>query len=151
MIEINNLTTNLVDEDFVKKVIQQVLQGEGIKEEVELSLAFVGQGRIRTVNKRYRSKNRATDILSFPGVKVSMKEFKIGPTEKMEGLGEMIICLREVKKNALKQELSFEKELAKVVIHGVLHLLGYDHEKGEQKALEMEKKENYYLTKIKFQ
>lgn len=150
MIEINNLTANPVDEDFIKEVIRQVLQGEGIEEETELSLAFVGQGRIRTVNKRYRSKNRATDILSFPGSKVSMKQFKIGPTEETRGLGEMIICLREVKKNALRLGLSIEKELAKVVIHGVLHLLGYDHEEDEQKALEMEKKEDYYFAKIKF-
>ncbi len=150
MIEINNLTANSVDENSVKKIIEQVLQGEGIKDETELSIAFVGQGRIREVNKRYRGKNRATDVLSFPESKVLMEKFKIGPTEKIPGLGEMIICLREVKKNANKIELAFEKELAKVVIHGVLHLLGYDHEKSEQEEIEMQKKENYYLSQVEF-
>ena len=150
MIEINNLTANSVDENSVKKIIEQVLQGEGIKDETELSIAFVGQGRIREVNKRYRGKNRATDVLSFPESKVLMEKFKIGPTEKIPGLGEMIICLREVKKNANKIELVFEKELAKVVIHGVLHLLGYDHEKSEQEEIEMQKKENYYLSQVEF-
>ena len=77
-----------------------------------------------------------------------MEKFKIGPTEKMFGLGEMIICLREVRKNAKKIELAFEKELAKVVIHGILHLLGYDHEKSEQEEVKMQEKENYYLKII---
>ncbi len=150
MIEINNLTTIQVDEDSIKEIIQLVLQGEGIKKEIELSVAFVGQGRIREVNKRYRGKNRATDVLSFPESKVLMEKFKIGPTEKIPGLGEMIICLREVKKNAKKTELAFEKELAKIVIHGALHLLGYDHEKSEQEEVKMQKKENYYLSQVEF-
>ena len=150
MVEINNLTTIQVDEDSIKEIIQLVLQGEGIKKEIELSVAFVGQGRIREVNKRYRGKNRATDVLSFPESKVLMEKFKIGPTEKIPGLGEMIICLREVKKNAKKTELAFEKELAKIVIHGALHLLGYDHEKSEQEEVKMQKKENYYLSQVEF-
>lgn len=150
MIEINNLTANPVDEDFIKEMIRQVLRGEGIKKEIELSLAFVGQGRIREVNKRYRGKNRATDILSFPESKILMEKFKIGPTQKMQGLGEMVICLREVKKNSKKLDLAFDKELAKVVIHGILHLLGYDHEKSEQEEIKMQEKENYYLSQIKF-
>ncbi len=150
MIEINNLTANPVDEDFIKEIIRLVLQGEGVKKEIELSIAFVGQGRIREVNKRYRGKNRATDVLSFPESKVLMKRFKIGPAEKMPGLGEMIICLREVRKNAKKSGLVFEKELAKIVIHGALHLLGYDHEKSEQEEIKMQEKENYYLNQVEF-
>ncbi|MCK5044528.1 rRNA maturation RNase YbeY [Candidatus Parcubacteria bacterium] len=145
MVEINNLTTSSVDEEFIQKIIQQVLQGEGIKEEIELSLAFVGPGRMREINKRYRGKNRATDILSFPESKILMQKFKIGPTEKIPGLGEMIICLREVKKNAKRMDLAFEKELTKVVIHGLLHLLGHDHEKEEAEAVKMQKKEDHYL------
>ena len=55
MIEINNLTTNPVDEEFLRKVAQKVLEGEN-KKEVDLSIALVGQGRIRELNKRYRDK-----------------------------------------------------------------------------------------------
>ncbi len=155
MIEINNLTTSPVDEDFLKKNAKMVLDEEFAvrqlaerKEEANLSIAFVGQGRMREINKRYRGKNRVTDVLSFPESKVLLQKFKVGPAQKIQGLGEIIICLREVKKNAKKFNSSFEKELNRVLIHGILHLLGYDHEKGEEEAGKMEEKEKYYLSKI---
>jgi len=130
MIEINNLTTNPVDEEFLKGLVKKVLEGEN-KEEAGLSIALVGQGRIRELNKKYRGKNRATDVLAFPG----------------DGLGEIVICLREVKKNAKRYRSNSEKELARVLIHGILHLLGYDHEKSEQAAEKMREKEGYYFVR----
>ena len=131
MIEINNLTTVSVDEEFLKKIAKEVLEWEKKKE--DLSIALVGQGRIRELNKKYRKKNRVTDVLVFPG----------------DGLGEIVICLREVKKNAKRYGETFKKELARVLIHGILHLLGYDHEKSELDAEKMREKEEYYLTSLK--
>jgi len=130
MIEINNLTTNPVDEEFLKGIVKKVLEGEN-KEGAGLSIALVGQGRIRELNKKYRGKNRATDVLAFPG----------------DGLGEIVICLREVKKNAKRYRSNPEKELARVLIHGILHLLGYDHEQSEQAAEKMREKEGYYFVR----
>ena len=135
MIEVNNLTTNEIDEEFLKGVAKKVLEGED-KEKQELSIAMIGQGRIRELNKKYRGKNRATDVLAF-----SNKEI---------GLGEIVICFREVKKNAKRFGSILEKELARVLIHGILHLLGYNHEEDKLKAEEMRKKENYYLLQLKF-
>ncbi|PIP24369.1 MAG: rRNA maturation RNase YbeY [Candidatus Nealsonbacteria bacterium CG02_land_8_20_14_3_00_37_10] len=174
MIEINNLTTNLVDEEFLKKIAKKVLEGEHpllkrVLGGAGLSIVLVGQGRIKELNKRYRGKNRVTDVLSF----------RYGDS------GEIVICLQEIKKNAkkfksatelplaeargkkrTKSSSPFEKELAKVLIHGVLHLLGYDHEKGEgeenksssstssrkrdsvKEARKMEEKQKYYLKKF---
>lgn len=134
MIEINNLTTVSVDEEFLKRVAGKVLEGEN-KKDAELSVALFGQGRIRELNKKYRGKNQVTDVLAFSGT---------------GGLGELVICLREVKKNAKRFNLTFETELARVLIHGILHLLGYDHEKGEQKAKPMREKEEYYLSQVEF-
>ena len=148
MIEINNLTTGSVDEEFLREVAEKVLKGEN-KKETGLSIALVGQGRIRKINKRYRGKNRATDVLAFPESKVLLEKFKVGPVQKTQNLGEIIICLREVNKNARKDNTTPEKELARVLIHGVLHLLGYDHEKSEAEAEKMRKKEEFYLLKIK--
>jgi len=130
VIEINNLTTIQIDEEFLGKVCQKVLESED-KKASDLSIALVGQGRIRELNKRYRGKNRVTDVLAFPN-----NEF---------GLGEIVICLREIKKNAKRFSSTFEKELARVLIHGILHLLGYDHEKSNAQAKKMEGKQNYYL------
>jgi len=147
MIEINNLTTNEIDENFFKKLAQKVLKGEK-KEKSDLSIALIGQGRMRKLNKKYLGKNRVTDVLAFPESKVLLEKFKIGPAQKFQGLGEIVICLREVKKNAKRFGSVFEKEIAACLIHGILHLLGYDHETSEEKAKEMEKKQQYYLSKI---
>ena len=131
MIEINNLTTTVVDEDFLKKTAKIVTDGEK-KKAIELSIALVRQGRIRELNKRYRGKNRVTDVLSF----------------SYDGSGDIVICLGEVKKNAKRFGTTFEKELSKVLIHGILHLLDYDHEKNEKEAEKMRKKEEYYLSQL---
>lgn len=130
MIEINNLTTVKIDKEFFKEITEKILEGEK-KKEANLSIALVGQGRIRELNKRYRGKNRITDVLAFPNREL--------------GLGEIVICLREVKKNAKRFSSTFEKELARVLIHGILHLLGYDHEKSKTETKKMEEKQNYYL------
>ena len=141
MIEINNLTTAVVDEDFLKKTAKIVIDGEK-KKAIELSIALVGQERIKKLNKKYRGKNRATDVLSF----------------SYDGSGDIVICLGEVKKNAKRFGTTFKKELAICLIHGILHLLGYDHEKEAKEVEEtkassspfaaarvMEEKQNYYL------
>ncbi|MCX6759085.1 MAG: rRNA maturation RNase YbeY [Candidatus Nealsonbacteria bacterium] len=131
MIEINNLTTNQIDREFLEKVAKKVLMGEN-KKKLELSIVLVGQARIRKLNKKYRQNYRSTDVLSF----------------SYDGSGDIVICLGEVKKNAKRYNSTFRKELAKVLIHGILHLLGYDHEKSEKAAKEMEEKQEHYLRKI---
>ena len=149
MVEINNLTAVSIDQDFIKHIVDTVLKGEN-REKKEVSLAFVGPRRIKEINRRYRKKNRVTDVLSFPESEVEMKEFGIGELQENKNiLGEMVVCLKEVKKNSRRYKINFETELARVIIHGVLHLLGYDHEKSEEEKEKMQKKEEYYLSLIK--
>lgn len=105
MVEVNNLTTSEVDEDFLKGVAKRALKGENRKK-MDLSIAFVSKDRIREFNKKYRKQNKPTDVLSFG-----------------EGLNEIVICLSEVKKNAKKYQSTFKKELARVLIHGISNLL----------------------------
>lgn len=147
-IEINNLTTLVVDEGFLIDVAKKVLIGENRKD-AELSIALVGQGRIRELNRKYRGKNRVTDVLSFTWPSDSedrrKKRSKASATAG-NGVGELVICLREVKKNARRYKVAFQEELAKVIIHGVLHLLGQEHEKSKTKADAMRKKEEHYLS-----
>lgn len=129
MIEINNLTPVLIDKRFLEKVIKGVLRAEN-KEKADLSIAFLGPVKIKGLNRKYLKKNKATDVLSFPG-------------DDRE-LGEIIICPQQVKKNAKKYNLSFKKELAQVLIHGILHLLGYKHENSLKEAKIMEKRQQHY-------
>lgn len=158
MIEINNLTTNPVDENFLKKVAQKVLKDEG-EEKSDLSIALIGQGKMRKLNKRYRGKNRVTDVLAFGENKIPNGARRSGRVEggleskfqipnSIKGLGEIVICLREMKKNAKRFGSTFEKELATCLIHGILHLLGYNHEISKEKSKEMEKKQQYYLSQV---
>jgi len=131
MIEINNLTFFPVDKNSFSQVAKIVLKGEN---EVlkTFSLAFVKKEEIKKLNKIFRDKNKPTDVLSF-----SLKEKKY--------LGEIIICPEIVKENAKKYKIPIKMEMMKVFIHGILHLLGYDHEKTAKAAEEMEIKQEKYL------
>jgi len=149
-IEINNLTGRAISEDFLKKTALLVLKEE-IKEsrgrKKVVSIVLVGPYRIRNLNRIYRGKNRVTDVLSFSARDVK-REFASLVPEEERMLGEIVICLKTVKKQARRFRSSFEKELTRVLIHGLLHLLGYDHERSEKRAKEMKEKEDYYLKKV---
>ena len=132
MLEINNLTNFVLDKRSFSTVAKKVLKGEN-RETETLSLAFVKKEEIKKLNKKFRKKNKATDVLSF---------------ELNEGnnLGEIIICPEVVKENAKKYGVTAKKEMMKVFIHGILHLLGYDHEKSKKQAEIMELKQEKYLN-----
>jgi len=147
-IEIINFTENKVEEPWVKKIVSFVLQAEKQNENATISIAFLGPGRMRKLNKQYRGKNTTTDVLSFVEKEVAFEKYKIGKLKEQGGLGEIVVCLREVKKNSKRNKTDFEKELAFVLIHGLLHLLGYEHEKTDTKAKEMQAKEMSYLKQI---
>jgi len=137
MIELNNLTQEKIKAGFLIKVAREVLKNPSFAEasagkgEKDLSIALVGEKRIKELNRKYRGKDKATDVLSF-----SQKEI---------GLGEIILCPGQIKKNSRKFSVAFTQELVRVLIHGILHLQGYNHERSAKEAKLMENKENYYL------
>ena len=133
MVEINNLTTISVRDGHLKKIVEAVLKEENIKKDMDLSIAFIGKEEIKKINKQYRAKDEATDVLSFQGEAIKNE------------LGEIVICLDKVAENAKDSGYSFKKELEQDLIHGLLHLLGYDHEKNriEEKRM-MEKQKKYF-------
>jgi probable rRNA maturation factor len=136
VIEINNLTNFVVDKKFFTGVAKKVLKGEN-RERENLSIAFVGPNEIQKLNKKYRKIDKPTDVLSFEKV----SSFK-------EETAEIIICPQIVRENAKESKLSLKKELAKILIHGILHVLGYDHEKSTKEADIMAEKEKLYFNKI---
>lgn len=125
------MTKKEVSEKSLKSIAKRILKGEN-KEELDISIGIVGQKEIEKLNKKYRKKNRPTDVLSF----------------LYESSGEIVICPEIVRKNAKIFKADFKKEFNRILIHGLLHLAGYDHEKSETAALKMQKKENYYLTLV---
>lgn len=122
MTKIVNLSSEEINETLIRRVIRNTLKEERVK--MSISVAIVDSEEIKKLNYQYRKKNKATDVLSFG-----------------EDINEIVICPEEVKKNGS----DFNKELKEVVIHGVLHLLGYDHEKSEKEATKMFNKQNKYL------
>ena len=98
MIEINNLTKSKINEEFLKKVARKVLASE--KKDKDLSIAIVGPKEIQKLNKKYRKKDKPTDVLSFD----------YGDS------GEVVLCPQQI-----------EGEIDHVLIHGILHILGYNH------------------------
>lgn len=92
----------------------------------ELALVLAGDARLRSLNRRYRGKDRATDVLSFPGAGGD------------EGVGDVVISVDSARRNARRLGRSLPEELDVLALHGFLHTLGYDHEKddGEMDRLE---------------
>jgi len=161
MLEIHNFTQNEIDEKAFQRVAEAVLKTVGVKDKTEISLAVVGDGRMRKLNKMYRGKNRATDVLafgnksvlpylakSFPRLKKKQEVEFVEPPDGVKRLGEVIICYPRAKKQAKRLGHSLEKELTILLIHGILHLLDYDHEAGEQKAEVMKAMEEKILKLI---
>jgi len=140
MLEVVNFTRQRIEKKFFEKIVKNVLKSEK-KEKQKVSVFLVGEKRIKDLNKKYKKKNKSTDVLSFGEV----SNF-IEPEKKR--LGEIVICLEKVKKNARKYKNPFKKELARVLIHGILHLLGYNHEKSTKEEKKMRSKEEYYLSKL---
>lgn len=148
-VSINNATKASFNERLVKKTAKVVLDGEeklvGPATRAELSVAFVAPSRIRELNKKYRRQDAVTDVLSFAengGCDcdcVGFGEYAAAPVY----LGELAVCLAQVKLDARESKVSTDRELAWVVVHGILHLLGYDHETSQPTRFGCAPKRNF--------
>ena len=116
-------------EAFTRRVLDVV---PGVKDE-GVTVAFVAETRMRELNREWRAKDYATDVLSFPS---EQDEF-----EKAAGatLGDVVICAAQAARQAQTNGLTFDEEIAQLILHGVLHLCGYDHEtdEGQMNRLEL--------------
>jgi probable rRNA maturation factor len=127
---------SLVDEDWVRKIAQQVLRAEGVAPPYEVSIVFTDSETVRRLNQDYRGVDEPTDVLAFymlPNKTTDDSPF-IMPPDNITHLGEVIISYPQAVEQAKEQGHSVDKELALLVIHGILHLLGYDHEEPEDEA-----------------
>lgn len=134
-ITITNLSNIRINRKFISKIVETVLEN---KEKKNLSIVFSTPDFIRNINLKYRNKNKVTDVLAFPE---NLKEFQ----EIIKSWGEIVICPDQVQSQA---ENSFTEELARVLIHGILHLIGYNHEISKKNAEKMKKQEDYFFSLI---
>jgi probable rRNA maturation factor len=123
----------LVDENWVRKIVRQVLKVEGVPSPYEVSLVFTDSETVQRLNRDYRDVDEPTDVLAFYMLpqKGTDSSFAV-PPDGVTRLGEVIISYPQAVAQAREQGHSNERELALLVIHGILHLLGCDHEEPEE-------------------
>lgn len=150
-----------VTEDFINKISKVcdfALKEEGVSVDYQISLLFVDNNEIREINNETRGIDRATDVLSFPMLdfeedkvyKDMYINFKFDETFK-DGdeliLGDMVLSLEKALEQSEEYGHSYEREVSYLVVHSILHLLGYDHMIEEDKN-KMRKREEEILNKL---
>jgi probable rRNA maturation factor len=105
-----------------------------------LSILFVGDRQMRSFNRQYRGKDRTTDVLAF-----SMRE---APPFSGRLLGDVVIAVPTAARQARQGRRSLDEELTILLVHGILHLCGYDHERSEKEAHRMHRREGMILRSI---
>ncbi len=114
---------------FAAKALDEI----GVGKESGVTIAFVSDRAIRVLNSQFRGRRTATDVLSFPSEQTEWEQSE-GKT-----IGDVIISVERAERQAAEHGLEFETELAQLILHGLLHLCGYDHEtdNGEMNRLEL--------------
>ncbi|MEQ1792538.1 MAG: rRNA maturation RNase YbeY, partial [Nitrospiraceae bacterium] len=106
----------------------------------ELGILFVGDQRMRSLNRQYRGKDRTTDVLAF-----AMRE---APHSSSSVLGDVVIAVPTAVRQAKEGQRSLDEELTVLLVHGILHLCGYDHERSEKEARRMQRRERMILRSL---
>lgn len=138
--------TNERTDDFealIEKVFQKVCEVEGITIPYEVSVIFVDNAKIHEINREYRQIDRPTDVISF-----AMQEGEVLGLEDEKILGDIFISIEQAKIQAENYGHSLEREMGFLACHGLLHLLGYDHQTKEQET-EMFTKQEAILNQLK--
>jgi probable rRNA maturation factor len=123
----------------LKKIAAAILTAVD-KGRAELSVALVGDEEMRPLNAKYRKKNKTTDVLSFPADPAMPSKAAL--------LGDVIISVEQAKRQAEERKTSIKIEMVTLLIHGILHLLGYDHERSQRQAKIMATLEQKLLSHL---
>lgn len=157
----NNQDKIEVSEELIKKikeVINFALKEEDVNIKTEISVLLVDNEEIREINNQTRNIDRATDVLSFPMLDFEDKKVykEVYKDEKFDDsyfdgedlvLGDMVLSLERAKEQSEEFNHSFEREVFYLIVHSVLHLLGYDHMEEDEKAI-MRKREEEILGSL---
>ncbi|MGP0594756.1 rRNA maturation RNase YbeY [Nitrospira sp. T9] len=123
----------------VRRLTQAVLQQAGYSS-ANLSLTFVGKTRMQKLNRTYRQRDYATDVLAFP-----MQDALQSP---LAFVGDVVICIPVALAQAPRFGNTADEEILRLLIHGTLHLLGYDHETTDREAKRMKRKERTIFSRL---
>ena len=141
---------------LAKYVAEQVISLMNQPSELEVAIRFVSKKKIKALNNELRSINKVTDVLSFPSTNVqvgeifdcnSLEAVMLKTDEGFVHFGDMALCFAQCKKQAKQFKVSVQSEIKKLVIHSMLHLMGYDHIKDDDYEI-MQLKEDELNKKI---
>ncbi|MDD6484168.1 MAG: rRNA maturation RNase YbeY [Clostridiales bacterium] len=140
-------------EQMIKRVCEAVMAREECNFDAQISLTLTDNKGIREINSEYRGIDRATDVLSFPMLEfdetgeIVESEFELDGDKVM--LGDIVISLERAREQAQEFGHSYEREIAFLTAHSMLHLLGYDHVDDEEGERIMRKKQTEVLASLK--
>jgi len=120
-----------LEESWLRNIIEQVLAAQGTGSGTEIGLVITTQEKVQQLNQTYLGKDNPTDVLAFSMLPEAKFSPFIMPPDGVLHLGEVIISYPQAVIQAKEHQHSIEKEIAILIIHGVLHLLGYEHDKPE--------------------
>ena len=132
---------------YIKKVIETSLRFIDIDQDCEIGIACVGNDESHKLNLEYRGKDKPTNVLSFPG---DVPEEVLAMLDALP-LGDLVICIPVVLQEAADQQKTPIEHFTHMLVHGALHLMGYDHETSDEDAEEMEALEIQILAKLGFE
>lgn len=132
-------------EQTVRAVLAKAAEIYGLNDGTEVSVVFADDSYIHELNRQYRGKDMPTDVLSFALNEGQEPEIVNGPAETL--LGDIIISLETASRQANEYGHSLEREMAYLTVHGMMHLLGYDHETEEERG-EMRTEEEHVLSQL---
>ncbi len=118
-----------LDEGWLRRVVETTLTAEGAPESAEVSVLIAGEEEVHRLNREYLGEDRPTDVLSFPMLPPHAADDPsfVAPPDGLKHLGEVIVSYPQAVAQAKEHGHATTREVAILVIHGVLHLLGYDH------------------------
>ena len=133
---------------LIRAAVEATLDYEQYGNPVEVSVTFTDNEKIRALNKKFRGVDRATDVLSFPLFDYTGEQEEPPVDEFVGMLGDIVISLEQAEKQAAEYGHGFEREAAFLAVHSMLHLLGYDHETGEEDEADMRRRQSEILANM---
>ena len=131
--------------NIIRQVIKKCYEVENLEDsKLYINIILTNPANIKKINREYRNIDKETDVLSFPMFEKKDLELKLKNKdfEHIDILGDIIISINQVEKQAKEYGHSFERELSYMVVHGFYHLMGYDHMEEEEKKIMRSKEEN---------
>jgi probable rRNA maturation factor len=125
-----------LNESWFRDIALETFKAEGIASPLEMGLVVTDSETIQQLNKTYRGENEPTDVLAFymlPHMEQEHEQSFVAPPDGIHHLGEVVISYPQAVQQAREQGHSVAQELTLLVVHGVLHLLGYNHEEPEER------------------